>query len=394
MKFKSYKLSELVKIKYGKNQKNVEVEKSDIPILGTGGGIGYSCKAIYSKPSVLIGRKGSIDKVSYIDIPFWSVDTLFYTEVNEFIVIPHYLYYVMSLLNLSQYDEGTTIPSLRTQTLNELIFDIPPIEDQKRTLHVLECIDNKINLNNKINKNLEEIAKEEFKRSFIKYESYSRNYVHSKCGLDIPADLKLIQISEIPHILESGKRPKGGASLSGIPSVGAENVKALGVFCYQSNKYIPEDFANTLKTGKVNGYELMIYKDGGKPGEFIPHFSMFGEGFPYDNFYINEHVFKLDFYNKGYNEFAYFYFQTPYVMNWLISNGGKAAIPGINKGNIEDIWILSPEDENVKKFCKFVQPLFRTIFINCKENRRLSHLRDTLLPKIMSGEIDVSNLNC
>ena len=55
---------------------------------------------------------------------------------------------------------------------------------------------------------------------------------------------------------------------------------------------------------------------------------------------------------------------------------------------------VSIEDENVKKFCKFVQPLFRTIFINCKENRRLSHLRDTLLPKIMSGEIDVSNLNC
>ena len=80
--------------------------------------------------------------------------------------------------------------------------------------------------------------------------------------------------------------------------------------------------------GKVHGYELMLYKDGGKPGTFIPHFSMFGEGFPYDDFFINEHVFKLDFGDKGFNEFCYFYLQTDYPYNWLANNGGKAAVPG------------------------------------------------------------------
>ena len=95
---------------------------------------------------------------------------------------------------------------------------------------------------------------------------------------------KTVHIADLPHILETGKRPKGGAASCGIPRVGAENVKKLGEFNYSSNKYIPRTFADNLKKGRVNGYELMIYKDGGRPGQFIPHFSMFGEGYPYKEF--------------------------------------------------------------------------------------------------------------
>ncbi len=172
---------------------------------------------------------------------------------------------------------------------------------------------------------------------------------------------KTVHIADLPHILETGKRPKGGAASCGIPSVGAENVKKLGEFNYLSNKYIPRTFADNLKKGRVNGYELMIYKDGGRPGQFIPHFSMFGEGYPYKEFYINEHVFKLDFGDRGLNEFAYYYFHTPYVMKWLETNGTKAAIPGINRQNIEELEFPDPEQESVQDFCKRIQPYFTAI---------------------------------
>lgn len=125
----------------------------------------------------------------------------------------------------------------------------------------------------------------------------------------------MVQIGSLSHILETGKRPKGGAVATGVPSIGAENVKRLGEVNFASAKYIPVEFAQKMDKGKVHGYELMLYKDGGKPGTFIPHFSMFGEGFPYDDFYINEHVFKLDFGDKGFNEFCYFYLQTDYPYN-------------------------------------------------------------------------------
>lgn len=154
MKYNIFTLGELVRIKYGKNQKKVQSENGTVPIYGTGGLMGYATDVLYDKPSVLIGRKGTINKVRYVDHPFWTVDTLFYTEVNEELVIPKYLYYLMSLLNLDSYNEGTTIPSLRTETLNRLEFDIPDIEYQEKVLSMLEPIDMKIKLNEKVNENL------------------------------------------------------------------------------------------------------------------------------------------------------------------------------------------------------------------------------------------------
>ena len=205
----------------------------------------------------------------------------------------------------------------------------------------------------------------------------------------IPQSLTIKRISELPHILETGRRPKGGVGElnQGIPSVGAEHVKGLGNYDFSKTKYITEEYANSLKTGKINGYELLIYKDGGKPGYFIPNYSIFGEGYPFDECYLNEHVFKLDFNNKGFNAFCYFYFQSDYVMHYLNSQGSKAAIPGINRQDIETIPIYSPGNVIVNKFCDWVLPLIKTILTNSVESHRLSHLRDTLLPKLMSGEI-------
>ena len=154
MKFNSYELQELVKIKYGKNQKKVASDSGYYPIYGTGGLMGYATDYLYDEPSVLIGRKGTISKVRYVDHPFWTVDTLFYTEVNKELVIPKYLYYRMSLIDLNAYNEGTTIPSLRTETLNRIELEIPSLDDQQAVLDMLNPFDEKIKLNEKINDNL------------------------------------------------------------------------------------------------------------------------------------------------------------------------------------------------------------------------------------------------
>lgn len=152
--WKEYTLKELATIKYGKNQKSVESTNGTIPIFGTGGLMGYATKPLYEKPSVLIGRKGTINKVKYVDSPFWTVDTLFYTEINENLVLPKFLFYKMSLLNFMNYNEGTTIPSLRTETLNRLSISVPPLDTQRKITAVLSSLDDKIELNEKINNNL------------------------------------------------------------------------------------------------------------------------------------------------------------------------------------------------------------------------------------------------
>ena len=154
MKCNYYNLKELATIKYGKNQKNVISETGGFPIFGTGGLMGYATKYLYDKPTVMIGRKGTINKVRYYDKPFWTVDTLFYTEINEDIISPKFFYYLLSRVDFNQYNEGTTIPSLRTETLNRLEFEVPSLKVQNKIIKLLEPIENKIKLNEVINNNL------------------------------------------------------------------------------------------------------------------------------------------------------------------------------------------------------------------------------------------------
>ena len=308
-----------------------------------------------------------------------------------------FVYYAIKRLwPLFKNHEGqsTTVSILNKGQFSKITIKCPSLVVQKRISSILSSLDDKIEVNRRINDNLEHQARTLFKSWFIDYEPCKDgDSVKTEIGR-MPKDLLVKRVSEIPHTIETGRRPKGGVGeiTFGIPSVGAEHVKGLGNYDYSKTKYITAEYAASLKTGKVNGYELLIYKDGGKPGYFIPNYSIFGEGYPFEECFLNEHVFKLDFGDKGYNAFCYFYFWTDYVMNYLNAQGGKAAIPGINRQDIENIQIYAPENELVKRFGDIVLPSIRQILFNCKESRHLAQLRDTLLPRLMSGELKVNEI--
>ena len=386
MEWKTEQLGNLITIKYGKDHK--KLKDGPFPVYGSGGIMRFVDTAIYNKPSLLLPRKGSLNNIMFTDKPFWTVDTMFWSIIDESKIEPKFLYYAMCKKNLVALNVGTSVPSLTVPVLEDVSIPYPPIPIQRKIAGILSALDSKIENNNKINANLEAQAEALFKSWFVDFTPFKdQTFVDSELG-PIPQGLKICQISDISHTLETGRRQKGGAVSEGIPSVGAEHVKGIGTYDYSKTKYISPEFANKLKTGKINGYELLIYKDGGKPGYFIPNFSIFGEGYPFDLCYLNEHVFKLDFLqNKGYNIFNYFQFKTNYVMSFLNAQGGKAAIPGINKKDIECIYTFAPNNPKVVEFGNFALPLFTKILRNCVENQRLAALRDTLLPKLMSGEI-------
>ena len=289
-----------------------------------------------------------------------------------------YLYYLLSQQLFFDYvmsgAKGCKMPRGDKKQIMQWQISLPSLEEQRRIAGILGAIDDKIENNRRINTNLE-----------LQAQALFDNLMSN-------SNLEYKLIADIDHIIETGRRPKGGVAniTSGVPSIGAENIKGLGKYDYSKTKYITAEFAETLKKGIIKGYELLIYKDGGKPGYFIPNFSIFGEGFPYDNMTLNEHVFLLDFGNKGYNFFAYFYMQTEEVMKYLNAQGSKAAIPGINRNDVENISIPTIENEAVKEFCERIEPIITSILVNSKESSRLATLRDTLLPKLMNGEIKVA----
>ena len=331
-------------------------------------------------------------KSCIVKVPMTTNQACCNLTINDEVADYEFVYYTLKndYTTLASLANGGAQQNLNAQIIKDYVLKMPSLADQRRIASILSSLDRKIELNNKINADLEEMAQAIFKNWFVDFEPFKGGkFVDSELGM-IPEGWKVSQIADIPHILETGKRPKGGAVEKGIPSVGAEHVKGMCAYDYSKTKYINCEFAAKLKTGKINGYELMIYKDGGKPGYFIPNFSIFGEGYPFENCYLNEHVFKLDFDgNKEFNIFCYFFFKTEQIMSYFNAQGAKAAIPGINKKDVENIYIFSPDNESVIKFGEFAYPLFKQMLKNAIENRTLSTLRDTLLPRLMSGEIEI-----
>lgn len=117
------KLSDLVFVKYGKDHKKLLDGK--IPVFGSGGLMRYAEKSLYDKESVLIPRKGTLSNVMYQDEPFWTVDTMFYTEMK----VPNvakFVYHFLIAQDLASMNVGSAVPSMTTEILNNMPLDIPP----------------------------------------------------------------------------------------------------------------------------------------------------------------------------------------------------------------------------------------------------------------------------
>jgi len=164
----SYRLSDLVKIKNGKDHKMLSNGK--YPVLGSGGIMRYVDKFLYDKPSVLLPRKGTLDNIQYCDMPFWTVDTLYYTEVNTNLANPYYLYRYLSLLDLSNLDSGTGVPSMTFDNYYGLKIFLPNIEKQTKIAQILQTLDKKITINRQINQNLEAMAKQLYDYWFVQFD--------------------------------------------------------------------------------------------------------------------------------------------------------------------------------------------------------------------------------
>ena len=353
LEFDYYSLGDLVKIKYGKNQKKVQDdENGQYPIFGTGGLMGYSIEYLYDKPSVLIGRKGSIEKVRYIEEPFWTVDTLFYTEVNEKVVIPKFLYYVISLIDLSRYNEGTSIPSLRTETLNRLDLPIPDLDYQNRVLSVLSKIDKKIEINGKINKNLTEISTRQFGHLM-------NNNIE-----------EYLELKDICKFVK-GRKPK---EISEQYKSNFSNYLTIEVLSNQNHTYAYDE-----KGIITNEYDILMVMDGASSGKLF-----YGK-----QGLVGSTLAKIDV-NKEYLEIIYQFLK--FNEKYISDNTTGSAIPHTDKGLVLNL--KCPISKKLLDYSEFFKSIRSSIILNNNEIIKLQKLRDTLLPKLMSGEIDVSKINC
>ncbi|MCY7482701.1 MULTISPECIES: restriction endonuclease subunit S [Bacillus] len=383
---KRYELQDVIKLKYGKNQKKVEDKNGDFPILGTGGVMGYAKEFLYDKPSVLIGRKGSINKVKYIDKPFWTVDTLFYSEINEEKVVPLYLYYYLSQIDFDYYNEGTTIPSLRTETLNRIEIFLPDLQIQKRIVSIISKFDNKLKINESIISNLEQLSQTLFKQWFIDFEfpneegqpykSSGGEMVESELG-EIPEGWTVKYLSENVNFL-SGGTPKT-----------KEESYWNGTIPF----FTPKDAKNNLYTTTTEksitdlGLEKCNSKLYPKNTLFITARGTVGKlALANRPMAMNQSCFALK--HKEDKQF-YLYNVVENLVKEIILGANGAVFNAINLNDLKRLKYVYSNERLITNFENTVSRFYEKMSLLEEENINLQKLRDTLLPKLLSGEIEI-----
>jgi type I restriction enzyme S subunit len=122
------RLGDVLKVRHGKSQHGVIVADGKYPILASGGEIGRTNSYLYDRPSVLIGRKGTIDSPQYVDSPFWTVDTLFFTEIaND--ADAKFVFYKFTMIRWRSYNEASGVPSLNAKTIENIEVSLPPLPE-------------------------------------------------------------------------------------------------------------------------------------------------------------------------------------------------------------------------------------------------------------------------
>lgn len=304
---------------------------------------------------------------------------------------------------------GTTVVGIKQSVLRKIELTFPDLGIQKAIAHILGTLDDKIELNRKTNETLEAIAKAIFKSWFVDFDPvrakaegrptrlpkeisdlFPDSLENSELG-EVPRGWKWSKLGDCLAEIQTGSRPNGGISgiTHGVPSVGAESIIGIGIFDYTKTRYVTEEFFGNMRQGIVRSGDVLLYKDGGRPGMFEPHVTMVGENFPFGIFSINEHVYRLRLQNDQWQSYLYFLLGSQGLMEEMRNRGTGVAIPGLNSTQVRSLPFLMPGDDILNAFGEFANPLCARILRSSLESLRLSNIRDTLLPKLISGELRV-----
>lgn len=379
----SYRLSDLVKIKNGKDHKMLSNGK--YPVLGSGGIMRYVDKFLYDKPSVLLPRKGTLDNIQYCDMPFWTVDTLYYTEVNTNLANPYYLYRYLSLLDLSNLDSGTGVPSMTFDNYYGLKIFLPNIERQTKIAQILQTLDKKITINRQINQNLEAMAKQLYDYWFVQFDfPNEEGKPYKSSGGEMVWNDKLKR--NIPVGWHCGNL----FEIAGFTN---------GLAC---QKFRPKDDEVPLPVIKIREMHDGISVDTEKVTSNIPESVKVYNGdvlfswsaslevmlWAYGLGGLNQHIFKVTSANDFPKSFYYFQLLDYVDVFKKMAEARKTTMGHITQDHLQQSTIAIPDNKDVAdKFEELISPIFELIVKLQEEISNLTKQRDELLPLLMNGQI-------
>ncbi len=382
MELKKYKLRDLITIKNGKDHK--QLQDGIYPVLGSGGVMRYVDTFLYDKPSVLLPRKGTLNNIQFSDKPFWTVDTLYYTEVNQDLTDAFYLYNYLKLLDLSNLDSGTGVPSMTFDSYYNLTVNLPSIEIQKKVSAMLYSIDNKIAINREINRNLEELAKQIYDYWFVQFDfpneegkpyksSGGKMVWNEALKREIPAGWKNGVLSNIAYIT-MGQSPEGSSY----------NEDGIGTIFYQGSTDFGIRFPNVrMYTTKPTRFAkigdiLMSVRAPVGAMNIANSDCCIGRG--------------LSAMNSKIGSITHLYYTMDYFRHTFENKNAVGTTFGsITKDELYNLPVVIPSKKVISAFNVKTIYIFNQQLSTSKEIQELTALRDSLLPLLMNGQVTLNS---
>ena len=374
--WKEYRLGDVCsRLRSGKSIPSAEItSKGMFSVIGGNGFRGYTNMSNFKGDCVVIGRQGAnCGNVHYYSGEYYMTEHAIVVVGNR-LSDTYFLGCVMSLMQLGNLSSQSAQPGLSVKTLSEQIVRLPSVDYQKKISTILKSLDEKIRINRKINSNLEEQAKALFKSWFIDFEPFKGGkFVDSELG-KIPEGWKVVTIGEVTDNIKEKVGDR-------------DSIKVLSPVTSGHLVLSEEYFSKQVFSSSIAKYIVVKHNDFAYNPARINIGSIGMNEFEFDGCVSPVYVvFRCQ---SGYEYFFDLYRRTSY----FIEEVKKRAIGGVRQTlsykDLSLIQLIYPPKKVVDAFNFIYISFIHGIHSNDVSNKKLEAIRDTLLPKLMSGEIDV-----
>ena len=393
-----------IELCYGKGLIEKERINGKIPVFGSNGIVGFHNKPLVKGPGVIIGRKGSVGEVNFSFVDFWAIDTTYFVKLKKRGDI-RFWYYFLLTLQLNKMNSHSAVPGLNRAAVYEITKKIPENPEQQIIADILATLDSKIDLNERMNRTLEAVGAAVFKRWFVDFEfpntegkpyksTGGKMEYNEEIGREVPAGWEVTSLENVAEFTRgfSYNGTEKNLSTGEFVFITLNSIREGGgfkrEFSYLTSSRLKD--RHFVKEGDLVIANTHFGVGGSNEARILgtPALVEFPSNYNQQKGCFSHHITKVTPKNKEMKDYLYYHLQhfqkkaTEYKIGsfiWSLDVQGFA--------QNEDISI--PPQNLLKNFSNLIDAFFKRKQANNRQSETLSILRETLLPKLMSGKIRV-----